>query len=153
MKENWNDLSDEEKAEIRKRTPIAHDDPTATCTKAGWERSRRTTNGHQVMKPDVPFARFWCATWNEVEVEPKTKTEIVKARVTLVIECERFNDARAYAVMRAGGNRVEIVAGMPSFPRAQVKWLGMAMNNTLHMVHRIVENESHQPQWGRVNQL
>ncbi len=36
--ENWKDLSEEEKASIRSRVPIAIDDPTAICTKLGWAK-------------------------------------------------------------------------------------------------------------------
>lgn len=44
--DNWNDLSPEEQARLKRSVPIEHDDTTAICTKAGWQNWEKYKNEH-----------------------------------------------------------------------------------------------------------
>ncbi len=127
------DLDPEELARLKaKPEPIAHDDPTASCTAVGWAKELEARGGDALShyEPDVPNGRHWLARL--VSDDPN----VLKV---IDIEAERWVDARAFAVCVAGGREVTVEpSSVPSANRWQVKFAGSALDprNGLHMVAR-----------------
>lgn len=124
-------LTNQNKVRLRERIVIPHNDRTAISTRHGWERFQKRAAKAGVHVPDVPNARFWSAALTTKEGNP------------IAIECERWNDARAFARMVAGGAEVDVVQ-LTVVPRNeigsrwQVKWAGSATDPTdpPHMIAR-----------------
>lgn len=143
--ENWKDLSDEEKARLNARTPIAIDDANAACTKVGWEKEMKK-KAASVVEPDVPNGVIYCAA----KKDDQTKT--------IFVEAERAFDAKALACFIFGVPEVYIscLAGTPPrkpVPRWQTKFIGYASNDTLRRVARLVHNEKSNVPWRELHEL
>jgi len=163
-------LSPEELAHYRKREVIAHDNAEAISTAAGWAAWEEVYRSLDVGGPElrVPNARYWVAAC-EVEYPCKAcdgkgcfwtaphwvncntckgKKYVVEPR-EIHIECERYNDARHFARLVAGGREVEVHPSRDFNDPAlhpdsvvdwwQVAWAGSAMDpdDNLHLVARI----------------
>ncbi len=117
-------LSDAEKTRFAAREVIANDDPTALCTKPGWEaREKLTQRDVNAYTPGLVFT---------AECEKKKKNEASTYRRKITIESERYIDARAVAMTLLGASEVTMssVLRAPTkpLPRWQVRWVGSAMS-------------------------
>jgi hypothetical protein len=115
---------------LQKREAIAHDDHSASCTALGWSAYQRRHARSQLSPDDiVPNANHWVARL------------VDNPEKTIDIECERWSDARSFAIMVAGGVEVTVEPSYPVLERWQVKWAGSALDphDGVHMVARIVK--------------
>ena len=131
LQEAYVDRVDEELEKLRAMKPgrvmIANDDAKSICTRAGWEAYQKQTAA-DVVPPDVPNARHWAARLVD---DPSAVIDI---------ECERWNDARAFARMASAGREVVLEpVYVPAHERWQVKWAGNAMDqrDAPHLIARI----------------
>lgn len=146
MKQNWHELSDEEKERLRRKTPIAHDDPTALCTEVGIAAQRKKQAEHMksVPKKHHPFTPPSSTIYfARAKDDPKKQ---------LAIESERFIDARATACALLGVPEVNMTAVLKMdekmLPRWQMQWKGSAAGaNNLHSVVRLIKNENDDLPW------
>ena len=154
--ENWNKLSDDEKARLRSRVPIAVDDPTAIGTAAGW--AKRTVLGEErrdtlalsgtrvyMVRPKAPASVLEIP---QAPTIPGHERRSFAAKMGMAyVEAERWADARAFGILLFGSGEVTCeLAGIEDrnacaiLSRWQLRWAGAGYTATLRLQARRLQH-------------